>query len=204
MAESVFNPERASTAGKTVAALERISEAFRVLLWDENRRNGLSPVQNQIIVFLLHHSGALCSVSSLAAEFNVSKPTMSDAVKVLEQKEFVRRESTEGDARSFRVILTAKGRLLAKKTELFANPIAAPIAAMTVKQQEQLFDSLLQIIAPLQKAGIIQQQRMCLSCCNYLPEKGGYFYCALLQQKLAPADLRIDCPEHELSEIFVP
>ncbi|MGL5890677.1 MAG: MarR family winged helix-turn-helix transcriptional regulator, partial [Bacteroidia bacterium] len=122
MTESVFNPEQAGTAGKSVAALERISEAFRVLLWDENRRNGLSPVQNQVIVFLLHHSGAVCSVSSLAAEFNVSKPTMSDAVKVLEQKELIRREIANGDARSFLISLTAKGRQLARKTELFAAP----------------------------------------------------------------------------------
>ncbi|MFN8712394.1 MAG: MarR family winged helix-turn-helix transcriptional regulator [Bacteroidota bacterium] len=201
MAESVFNPELAGTAGKTVAALERISEAFRVLLWEENRRNGLSPVQNQIIIFLLHHSGALCSVSALAAEFNMSKPTMSDAIKVLEQKEFIKREIAD-DARSFRILLTAKGRQLAKKTELFAAPIAAPVAAMPAKQQEQLFDSLLQVIAALQKGGIIQQQRMCLSCRNYRSEKNGQFYCTLLQQKLTTADLRIDCPEHELSEII--
>jgi hypothetical protein len=32
------------TESKTVVALERISEAFRVLLWDESKKNGLSPI----------------------------------------------------------------------------------------------------------------------------------------------------------------
>lgn len=202
MQESVFNPERAGTVGKSVAALERIAEAFRVLLWEENRRNGLSPVQNQILIFLLHHTGAICSVSSLAAEFNVTKPTMSDAVKVLEQKELVRREVADGDARSFLLSLTQKGKQLARKAELFASPIADALATLPEEQREQMFQSLVQVLSTLHQSGIIRQQRMCLSCRYYSAVKSGQFYCKLLAIKLPATDLRIDCPEHELSESF--
>jgi DNA-binding MarR family transcriptional regulator len=198
MSEFIFNPGKGSTADKVTFALERISEAFRVLLWEENRRNGLSPVQNQLLIFLLHHSGPLCSVSSLAAEFNMTKPTISDAVKVLEQKELVRRTADAHDARVFHFSLTARGRQTARKAELFATPVATAIAALPESEQEKMLFHLLQIIRSLYENGIIQQQRMCLNCAHYQPLKAGQFKCTLLNQTLAAANLRVDCPEHEL------
>lgn len=41
---------------KIVAALERISQAFRVLLWNESKELSLSPIQIQVLIFLLYHS----------------------------------------------------------------------------------------------------------------------------------------------------
>ena len=41
---------------KIVAALERISQAFRVLLWQESKEFSLTPIQVQVLIFLLHHS----------------------------------------------------------------------------------------------------------------------------------------------------
>ena len=37
---------------RIVVALERISEAFRVLLWNESKENSLSPIQIQILIFI--------------------------------------------------------------------------------------------------------------------------------------------------------
>lgn len=198
MSEFIFTPGKGNTADKVTYALERISEAFRVLLWEENRRNGLSPVQNQLLIFLLHHSGPLCSVSSLAAEFNMTKPTISDAVKVLEKKELVRRTADVQDARVAYLSLTARGKQTARKAGLFAMPVAAAIAALPESEQEKMLFHLLQVIRSLYGNGIIQQQRMCLNCIHYQPLKAGQFKCTLLNQTLAAADLRVDCPEHEL------
>lgn len=45
-----------------VVALERISEAFRVLLWNESKENSLSPIQIQILIFVNFHSLEKCKV----------------------------------------------------------------------------------------------------------------------------------------------
>ena len=58
---------------KITAALERISNALRVLLWNESKENSLSPIQNQILIFLLFHREEYCTVSYLAEEFNITK-----------------------------------------------------------------------------------------------------------------------------------
>ena len=72
---------------RIVVALERISEAFRVLLWNESKENSLSPIQIQILIFIYFHSTEKCKVGYLADEFNMTKATISDSVKVLLSKE---------------------------------------------------------------------------------------------------------------------
>ena len=55
MSDSVFNPNHQETdiSSKIVAGLERISEAFKVLLWEKAKLLGLSPIQIQILIFAL-------------------------------------------------------------------------------------------------------------------------------------------------------
>jgi len=52
---SPFNPEiqNKNLDYKIVQALERISQAFKVLLWKESTSSLLTPIQ--ILVFLLYH-----------------------------------------------------------------------------------------------------------------------------------------------------
>ncbi|MGB0918349.1 MAG: MarR family winged helix-turn-helix transcriptional regulator, partial [Flavobacteriales bacterium] len=99
---SSFDPDfqSYSTEAKIVASLERISEAFRVLLWNESKAHGLSPLQVQVLIFLHYHSEEKCTVSYLAKEFNMAKPTISDTVKILERKELIQKVKSPIDTRS--------------------------------------------------------------------------------------------------------
>mgnify|MGYP001953763141 CR=1 FL=1 len=91
MSNNIFNPNHQETnlSNKIIAGLERISEAFKVLLWQKAKTIGLSPIQIQILIFINYHKIEFCNVSHLAKEFNVTKPTISDAVKVLVNKELI-------------------------------------------------------------------------------------------------------------------
>ena len=95
-----------STESKIVASLERISQAFRVLLWQESKEFSLSPIQVQVLIFLLYHSSEKRKVSYLADEFNMTKATISDTVKILEQKKLISKEYELHDARSYIINLT--------------------------------------------------------------------------------------------------
>src|SRR5690554_5951150 len=100
---------------RIVVALERISEAFRVLLWNESKENSLSPIQIQILIFIYFHSTEKCKVGYLADEFNMTKATISDSVKVLLSKELLTKETDPIDTRSFSLLLTNEGKKIAKK-----------------------------------------------------------------------------------------
>ncbi len=86
--QSPFNrkSQQEDVTSKIVVGLEKISEAFRSMIWEYAKMKNLSPIQIQILIFLKNHEAALCNVSHLAKEFNLTKPTISDAIKVFTEK----------------------------------------------------------------------------------------------------------------------
>lgn len=196
-----LNHQNENTESRITAALERIANAFRVLLWNESKELELSPVQVQTLIFLLNHHESLCTVSSLAAEFGMTKATVSDVVKTLERKKLIEKIQDESDSRSFILRLTREGKSVAKKTALFSNALHAPIETMNRQEKEIILQGLLNIIHHLNKEGIITVQRMCFNCRFYeTKEKGSKHYCRLLQKHLSVSALRLDCPEFEPAE----
>ena len=190
-----------SIESKIVASLERISQAFRVLLWQESMAYSLSPIQVQVLVFLLHHSEEKRKVSYLADEFNMTKATISDSIKSLEQKHLIKKNYEPNDTRSFIIHLTNKGKDIANKASLFAQQLQAPIEQLHNDDKENLLLSLIAIIHHLNKAGIITIQRMCFTCSYFqTSDNGRKYFCKLLNQQLQTTELRVDCPEHIFME----
>ncbi|MBO6516968.1 MAG: winged helix-turn-helix transcriptional regulator [Bacteroidia bacterium] len=189
--------QQSDVAAKIVVGLERISEAFRVLLWEHGKTSGLSPIQIQILIFIQYHSDNLCGVSYLAKEFNLSKPTVSDAVKSLQSKGYVTKEPSSSDSRSHIIMLTQEGRKIAKSVEGFALPIKDKIDQLNDEEQLDLLDHITKIVYRLNRSGIITVQRTCYACKYYESSENGH-YCNLLKSPLANSDIRIDCPEFEV------
>ncbi len=200
MENSPFNLDiqNSSTDSRIVAALERISQAFRILLWNESKDFSLTPIQIQVLIFLLNHGEEKRTVTYLAREFNITKATISDTIKTLTQKELITKEYHQQDTRSYTIHLTPKGREIAQKTSLFTNELFTPLEKLNPEEKENFLLNLISIIHHLQKAGIISLQRMCFTCVHYRPNHPrGEHFCNLLNIKLETTDLRIDCPEHE-------
>lgn len=195
---SPFDPQRqgATAESRIVVALERIAMAYRVLLWNEGRNHGLSPVQVQLLLFLRFHPRERGKVSVLAQEFNLSKPTISESVRALEQKGLVNKHGDPADGRSQVIGLTPAGRKAAAHAADFARAIEQPLATLAQPEKEAMLSGLLQLIHGLNKAGIITVQRMCLTCAHHALVDGRH-YCKLLNAPLRAAELRVDCPEHE-------
>ncbi len=191
-----LNEQNQKVESRIVVALERISEAFRVLLWNESKENSLSPIQIQILIFVYFHSLEKCKVGYLADEFNMTKATISDSVKVLLAKDLVSKETDPMDTRSYSLSLTTEGKKIAKKTSFFASSIEQPLEKLTEEQKTIMLNGLLKLIYDLNKSGIITIQRMCFNCSHYKVDKGIH-YCKLLKSRLAENELRVDCPEHE-------
>lgn len=201
MDKSDFDPkhQNQSIESKIVASLERISQSFRVLLWQESKEFSLSPIQVQVLIFLLHHSNEKRKVSYLADEFNMTKATISDTIKTLEQKKLITKENEPHDTRSYIINLTKSGENIASETSLFTKEIRTPIGKLHQDEKEDFLLSLLNIIRHLNKSEVITIQRMCMSCSYYQSsDKGQKHFCNLLNQQLHVKDLRIDCPEHKM------
>ena len=186
------------TAAKIVAGLERIAEAFRVLIWERAKKLGLSPIQIQLLIFVAHHEQKLCNVSHLAQEFNLTKPTISDAIRVLAKKGLIKKEASAVDKRAYSILLSEEGKKIVGQTEGFAHSIYEGVESMEGKAQESLFAQISDLIQKLNQQGVLNVQRNCQSC-KFYSKKGEGHYCNLLKLELADTDLRIDCAEHELA-----
>lgn len=194
----VFNlkNQHNSIDNKISAGLERLGQVFRTLLWEKAKAYGLSPVQIQLLIFIQQHQASLCTISYLAQEFNLSKPTISDAVKILEQKKLIEKKSNPADSRSYSIGATAEGKKIIRQTEDFADPVARLVAELKETDQLSLWNSISRLIVQLNELHVISVQRNC-SNCRFYSSTENHHYCNLLKIKLLPKDIRIDCPEFE-------
>lgn len=199
---SDFNPKQQidNVTSKIVAGLERISEAYKVLLWEKAKQLGLSPIQIQILIFVKYHNLDLCNVSHLAKEFNITKPTISDAIRVLLKKELIIKTFPSTDNRSYAVQLTESGNKTVLETEHFADPIKQQLESLSNTDQNNLFISIQELIFKLNQVGVLTVQRTCFGC-RFYEKKGKQSYCNLLEKKLKDSEIRIDCEEFELKNV---
>lgn len=197
---SVFNldNQNKNLDNKIVAGLERLSQVFRILLWEKAKEHSLSPIQIQLLIFIRHHSADKTTVSYLAQEFNFTKPTISDAIKTLEQKQLIQKVTNTSDARSYTINLTAAGKKIVLETENFANPLTTIISKAKDSDKIVLWDNISSLIISLNKLEVISVQRTCFNCKHY-SIKNKHHFCNLLDLKLLTQDIRIDCKEFEIA-----
>jgi DNA-binding MarR family transcriptional regulator len=202
---SVFEPssQHGDVDKKIVASLERLSQVLRILLRGEAQERGLSPIQAQFLVYLLHHSATLRRVSQLAREFDLTRATVSDAVGSLEKKGLIRREPWPDDKRVTTLGLTHAGEHTARELAAWANVVEEHLKGCSPEEKEAVMRFLMGLIGSLQKNGLITVARMCVTCRYFRPDahrgESSPHHCALLDVPLSGSDLRADCPEHELA-----
>ncbi len=198
MKESTFNPaqQEKDISSKIVAGMERISEVFKILLWEKAKLVGLSPIQIQILIFIAFHKQSLCNVSHLAKEFNVTKPTVSDAIRVLDKKGLILKDFSSSDSRSYSITLSELGTGIVSETYNFSYPLKKQIDGFSPSELESLFGTLSQLIYKLNRNGILTVQRTCYGC-KFYEKDNENDYCSLLQKELSNQEIRLDCPEYE-------
>jgi len=194
---TIFNPDEQNRNldSRIVAGMERLSQVFRALLWEQAVQQSLSPIQIQLLIFIRYHSAAENNVSYLAGAFDLTKPTISDAVKVLAQKGLIRKIPDLSDSRRYSIELTAGGMQVVSDTESFTAPFTEWIVQVGEGEKQLLWKAIAGLIRTLNRTGVISVQRTCYSCRYHTVEEDIHF-CNLLKEQLPVENIRIDCPEY--------
>jgi DNA-binding MarR family transcriptional regulator len=182
---------------KIISGLERISKALRVLLWEESKLYKISPIQIQLLIFCGTHKKEDLNVSFLATEYDLTKATISDSIKVLLKKELLSKTINAKDSRSFTVQLTKKGKEIVEKTSGFTTVLKESINSFSELEKGIFLERLMLLIYQLNQKDVISTQRMCLTCFHYKKD-GNNHYCNLMEEQLKNSELQIDCPEHQV------
>jgi len=181
---------------KVIVGLERISEVFKTMLWEKAKTHGISPIQIQTLLFIAHHKPALCNVSYLAKEFNVTKPTISDVIRVLDKKGLVEKDYSSADSRSYSLFVSSTGKQLIKELEAYSLPLQQELNQFGESELTSLYTTVSKLIFQLNRAGILSVQRTCFGCKFYSKQDSAH-YCQLLQTNLLDVEIRLDCADYQ-------
>lgn len=174
--------------------LERIGEVSLAMRRKQGTAGDLGPLQLRVLGFVHDHAAEQVGVARLAEELQVSKPTISDCVKLLVDRKRLTRTADKWDARAHALKVTTIGRQALAKSP----PLSKAVAGLSVPGKEAMMLGLLSVLEGLFNKGELKVQRMCWTCVHYRGDKKNKHRCSLLGKSLSIAELRTDCAEHEL------
>lgn len=99
-----------------------------------------------ILAYLLKNQGRDVFQKDLEEAFLVRPSTVSKAIKLMEKKELIKRESVEYDARLKKLVLTKKAWELSEYIKDDINEIAQKLTEGLSKEQIYQFSEMLKII----------------------------------------------------------
>ncbi len=185
---------------KLLAAIDRLGQALRVQMGQVARTHGLTSTQLSLLLRLRVDPPERRRVGALAAELDVTLPTVSDSLTTLERKGLVERAPDPSDGRGVRIVLTDRGHDVAEAADAWQVQAQQILGYVSERDKERALGFLIGLLGELHRQGLVSVARMCTTCRFFREGQGRHgeqHRCALLDIDLGPADLRVDCPEHE-------
>ncbi|MAZ29198.1 MAG: hypothetical protein CL868_19240 [Cytophagaceae bacterium] len=179
--------------GRTIAALDKLSDGMKFQLLQQQKQSGLTPLQIKIILFVASHEPSLNTVSQLVKELLVTKATISDSIKSLEKKGLVRKQLDYKDNRSFSIQLTEKGKKICEELGDYISPFQKSLVQIEQDDLARLYNNLFGILKNLDDKGAINLNRSCNSCKNYRTDGINHAFCMELRMQIKPFERRMDC-----------
>lgn len=192
-----FDEHTEPLATRIAAGLHKIGLAMKQQAWQQANEEGLSATQGQILAALVTH-GAL-TASELSQRIGVTLPTISDAVRVLADKQLLVKAPDPRHPRASLLTPTARGARLGGRARSWPEFMAAAVAELTAEEQRAFFAGVVKMIRALQEQQLIAVAELCVTCVHFRPNvRAGAapHHCALVDAPLASDQLRLECPDH--------
>ncbi len=195
--------DRQELPDRVAAGFHKISLVLRHEAWKAAGGRGLSPTQAQILS-TLSTAGSPLRLGDLAREIGLTPGTVSEAVRVLVEKDLVQKSSDEHDQRAVAIRLTRKGKREAAHDSGALSTIVTAAKSLSAEQQAGLVVGLVATIRSLQEQGQVPVARMCVGCVYFRPHahraaKKAH-HCQFVDAAIGDEDLRFDCGDFESAD----
>lgn len=192
--------DQESLPDRLVTGLSKIGLAMKSRAWRRKGRQGIGPLQIQVLTFLRSRPNHSATVSTIARELSVKLPTASEVIRTLENKRLVRRRRREIDNRVVTVHLTSLGAKAGHVENRWPEILASATENLSVQEQVALLGSLVKLIRALQLQGEIPVARMCVSCEHFRQhahvESDQPHHCNFYDVAFGDRGFRLDCYEY--------
>ncbi len=189
-----------SLPDRLVTGLSKIGLAMKSRAWRRKGRQGIGPLQIQVLTFLRSRPNQSATVSTIARELSVKLPTASEVIRTLVHKRLVRRRRREIDNRVVTVHLTSLGAKAGHVENRWPEILASATENLSMQEQVALLTALVKLIRALQLQGEIPVARMCISCEHFRQhihaESDQPHHCAFYNVAFGDQAFRLDCPEY--------
>jgi len=175
--------------------VERLSELIRVDSRQAGAEHGLQPVQIEALHYLSICNRYSDTPMAVAEYLGQTKGTVSQTLKVLENKGLLTKKTDENDKRISHLKLSAKGKRLLNNT-IPTTMFVKACAVLPEKKKSEIEASLKLLLNVIVQANKMKTFGVCNSCRHNMNKEGAY-YCNLIQEPLSDSDIQLICKEHE-------
>jgi DNA-binding MarR family transcriptional regulator len=175
--------------------IERLGNLVRADVRATCHSYGVRPVQHEALSFLLQCNRYSDTPQAVAEFLGLTKGTVSQTLKVLEEKGLLRKQGDANDKRLVHLKPTAKGRRLVERAVPAAS-LMLGIEKLPDPEGQAAVEALRVLLHSVQKTNGLKTGGSCHTCRFNRKREGGYF-CELTQEPLAERDVTLLCREHQ-------
>lgn len=183
---------------QAAAGLEQLAALVRAQAWRSGTGAPLPPVQAQVLRLLAAAPGGL-RARQLADRLSVSAASLSDTLKAMEAKGWIRRTADADDRRALVVRLSRTGRSLATRLQHPAQGMSGLLQGLESEDVGALLRVTQLLVAEAQRQGLATGLRTCLGCRFFRPfagtAPGQPHFCEFIGAPFGDTGLRVDCAE---------
>ena len=175
--------------------IERLGNLVRADVRAVCNEYGMRPVQLEALRFLTQCNRYSDTPQAVTEFLGLTKGTVSQTLKVLEQKGLLRKQGDAADKRLVHLKPTAKGRRLVERGVPAASLVHG-LEGLAGTESQQLEDGLRLVLRSMQEANGFRTFAPCHTCRFNHGQDGGYF-CGLTREPLSDRDVLLICREHQ-------
>jgi DNA-binding MarR family transcriptional regulator len=175
--------------------IERLGNLVRADVRSVCQEYGVRPVQLEALGFLARCNRYSDTPQAVAEFLGLTKGTVSQTLKVLEEKGFLRKRGDTQDKRVVHLKPTAKGYRLVEQV-IPATALEAGIGNLSNSDGQAAVDTLRRLLRAVQKANDLKTFAPCHTC-RFNRKRDDDYFCELTQEPLAEDDVMLLCREHQ-------
>lgn len=183
--------------------LEQLAALVRAQSWRQDGTPSLPPTQASVLR-MLQGLGEGLRARQIAERLGVSAPSLSDSLKALEAKQWIRRVPDPDDRRASFVRLTAAGSRMATQLHRPDQGMGTLVESLGDDDLGALLRVTQLLVHEAQQQGLATGMRTCMGCEFFRPFASGRqdtpHMCAFLGAPFGNAELRVDCAEQQPAE----
>ena len=179
--------------------LERLVSLLRCEIRHHLVEHGLQPVQFDALYYLSVCNRYSDTPKAVTEFLGLTKGTVSQSIKVLENKGLVVKIPDKEDKRVTHLQVTIEGKQLIEK--LMPSVLLNAYCEESGQQEQQaIIDMLTGMLRRIQEMHGFKTFGQCSTCTHNLKKSEREYFCNLTQEPLTPAETKLICREHELPQ----